>query len=229
VAAGTGPAATIYKSKLHLFTLGFNGSTAGGIFVNVLSSSGWSGWSEVPGGGVGTHGLAATRFQVSQAGQLIDELNLFVRGGDGAIYTNILRAGNWSGWGEVPGGGFTPHGPAATVAGNLFLYVRGLGGGIFENVRDFTTGNWSGWSEKSGDGSTTAAPGVAFGHPVGILMVIRGHQGRFNQQLLGMEGWSEVPGGGRTSATAGPAVVVYQGKFQTFVSGSNDRILCTSR
>jgi hypothetical protein len=228
-AAGTGPAATVYKSKLHLFTLGFNGSTMGGIFVNVLSSSGWSGWGEVPGGGAGSHGLAATRFQISQGGQLIDELNLFVRGGDGAIYTNILRGASWSGWGEVPGGGFTPHGPGATVAGNLFLYVRGNGGGIFENVRDFTTGSWSGWSEKSGEGTTTAAPGVAFGHPAGVLMVIRGHQGRIHQQLLDKEGWTEVPGNGRASATAGPSVVVYQGKFQTFVGGPNDRILCSSR
>jgi hypothetical protein len=225
VAGGGGPAAVVYRGNLYLFII----DAIGHIFVNVLTPSGWGTWNEVPSGGVGTHGLAATTFQ--QLGRP-DELNLFVRGTDGHIYVNSLTGSTWSGWSEVPGGGLTTHGPAATNSGNVFLYVRGVGGGIYENSRDLVSGSWGSWAEVPGGGYTTAAPGVATGHPTGIVLAVRGLGAGIYQNLLGPGGsgfWSELPGAGSAAATAGPAVVVYQGAFRFFVTGPGDRIVCSAR
>ncbi|GAW32964.1 hypothetical protein JDF658_27290, partial [Carboxydocella sp. JDF658] len=65
------------------------------IYLNRLSPLGiWSGWSEVPGGGLTLAEPEAVGFR--------SELNLFVRGTDNGIYQNILRRDLWSGWSEVP-------------------------------------------------------------------------------------------------------------------------------
>jgi hypothetical protein len=220
---GSGPAAAVYRGNLHLFVLG----PTGHIFVNTLTPAGWGTWSEVPGGGIGTEGLAAATFQRLGGS---DELDLFVRSAEGTIFINTLTGPNWSGWSEVPGGGITTHGPAAIAFGNLYLYVRGTGGGIYENTRDLSTGNWGGWREVPGGGLTTAAPGVAASHTAGILLAVRGLGSGIHRNLLGpgsSQQWSELPGNGRAAATAGPAVVVYQSAFHLFVSGPDDRIICS--
>lgn len=225
VAGGSGPAAAVYRGNLYLFII----DAVGHIFVNALTASGWGAWNEVPSGGVGTYGLSATTFQ--KLGQP-DELDLFVRGTDGRIYINSLTGAAWSGWSEVPGGGLTTHGPAATYSGNVFLYVRGVGGGIYENSRDLVSGNWGSWAEVPGGGYATAAPGVATGHPTGIVLGVRGLGAGIYQNLLGPGGsglWSELPGSGSAAATAGPAVVVYQSAFRFFVTGPGDRIVCSAR
>ncbi|MFL6673307.1 MAG: hypothetical protein ACJ8LG_08465 [Massilia sp.] len=222
---GSGPAAAVFRGNLYLFVLGATGH----IFVNTLAPAGWSGWIEVPGNGVGTAGLGAASFQ--RLGQR-DELDVFLRGTDGAVYINRLTGTNttsWSGWSEVPGGGLITYNPAATTFGDQYLYVRGIGGGIFENSRSLTTGEWRGWNEVPGNGFATAAPAAAPAHTTGIVLAIRGLGSSIYQNLLGTGGnqWTEVPGNGRATATAGPAMVVYQNAFQLFATGPGDRVLCT--
>ncbi len=223
IAGGSGPAAVVYRGNLHLFII----NATGRIYANILTPAGWGEWNEVPGGGIGTYGLAAATFQRLGAS---DELDLFVRGTNGGIYTNTLAGTSWSGWSEVPGGGITTHGPAATTFGSLYLYVRGIGGGVYENARDLSTGEWGAWREVSGGGIITAAPGAAAGHFAGILVAVRGLGSGIFQNLIGPGSsgqWSELPGNGRAAATAGPAVVVYAGAFHLFVSGPEDRIICS--
>ena len=58
----------------------------------------------------------------------------FVRGTDNRIYLNRLRGFLWSGWSEVPGGGLTPSGPAATsYRSHIYLFVRGTDNAIYVN------------------------------------------------------------------------------------------------
>ena len=45
------------------------------------------------------------------------------------------NAAAWTGWSQVPGNGFTPSGPAATVyQGKSYLFVRGTDNRIYQNV-----------------------------------------------------------------------------------------------
>jgi hypothetical protein len=220
---GDGPAAVMYRNDLYVFFLGPTGL----IYVNrATAGRTWGGWTEVPGNGVGTKGLAAA---VLAPIVRPDELELFVRGTDGRIYINTLTGTSWSGWTEVPGGGITTHGPAATAFGYLYLYVRGVGGGVFENVHAADTGAWSGWTELPGNGFTTAAPGAAAGH-LNNALAVRGLEGYIFQTRAGQGStnqWTVVPGDGRATATAGPALVFYNGLLHAFATGPLDRIFCS--
>jgi hypothetical protein len=222
IAAGTGPAAVVYQGFVYLFVLdGYNN-----IYFNRLVGSFWDGWKQVPGNGVGTGGLAAAVFSpiVRPA-----ELNLFVIGTDARIYINTLDRTAWSGWGEVPGGGRATHGPGATAFGHVYLYVRGVGGGIYQNFRDLSTGAWSGWTPVPGNGYATAGPGAAAGH-ANPTVVVRGLGSAVYQNQVGPGGagqWTELPGG-LASATAGPAVVAYGNTNQIFVTGPGDRLYCSA-
>jgi hypothetical protein len=83
------------------------------------------------------------------------------------------RLPDWSGWSEVPGGGFTPSGPAATVdySGQYHVYVRGTDDRIFENFQNRLDGfRWSGWSEFNAyvatvDGPPQYHPGFTLSEP----------------------------------------------------------------
>jgi hypothetical protein len=222
IAAGTGPAAVVYQGFVYLFVLdGYNN-----IYFNRLVGSFWDGWKQVPGNGVGTGGLAAAVFSpiVRPA-----ELNLFVIGTDAAIYVNTLNRTDWSGWSEVPGGGRATHGPGATGFGTVYLYVRGIGGGIYQNLRDLGTNTWSGWTAVPGNGYATAGPGAAASHG-NPTVVVRGLRSGVYQNEVGTGGtnqWAELPGG-LASATAAPAVVAYNNTNQVFVTGPGDRVHCTT-
>jgi hypothetical protein len=85
----------------------------------------WSGWSEVPGGGLTTDAPAAVNYHHKHY--------LFVRGTDDHIYVNRYD-GTWTGWSEVPGGGLTLSAPEAAVyRDTLRLYVRGTDSRIYVN------------------------------------------------------------------------------------------------
>jgi hypothetical protein len=84
--------------------------------------AGWTGWSEVPGGGRTSEELATTSFKST--------LYLFARGTDQKIYVNTGTS-----WSEVPGGGRTDEGLAATSFKNtLFLFATGTDDKIYVNV-----------------------------------------------------------------------------------------------
>lgn len=215
-------AATVFHDQLWLFAIGSGDIVS----FNILGASGWSGWIPAP-IQTGTSGLAATTAWNFLFGE--EELNLFVRGFGGHIFTSVLRGNSFVTINtEVPGGGLTTHGPAATTLGDLFVYIRGYDGGVYENEKDMLTGNWSGWHQVSGGALATADPGAAGSHG-GMMLSIRGGASHIWQNLLppGPGVWSEVPGNGRAAASAGPAVIVYHGLFLLFVSGPDDHILCS--
>ena len=89
----------------------------------------WTGWSEVPGGGLTRDAPAAVAYG--------DRLYLIVRGTNDHIFVNRLDGTTWTGWSEVPGGGLTLSGPAAAVyRDRLYLIVRGTNDHIFVNRYD---------------------------------------------------------------------------------------------
>jgi hypothetical protein len=212
----------VYQDFLYLFVLdAFNN-----IYFNRLVGAFWDGWKLVPGNGVGTGGLAAAVFS-PLSGPM--ELDLFVIGTDARVYLNALNRTNWSGWSEVPGGGRATFGPGATGFGTVYLYVRGIGGGIYQNLRDQGSSAWSGWTAVPGNGYATAGPGAAAGH-ANPTVVVRGLGSGVYQNLVGQGGsnqWTQLPGG-LASASAAPAVVAYNNTDQVFVTGPGDRVYCTA-
>jgi subtilisin family serine protease len=66
--------------------------------------------------------------------------------------------GSTATWALVPGGGFTPSAPAATVLnGNLGLFVQGTDSRIYVNWL-LTNNQWTGWALVPGGGFTPSAP-----------------------------------------------------------------------
>ena len=89
------------------------------VFGAAQASAAWTGWGEVPGGGLTPDAPATTNYE--------DTNYVFVRGTDNRIYQNRYNGANWTGWSEVPGGGLTPSAPyAVKYRGGLYLFVRGL-------------------------------------------------------------------------------------------------------
>src|SRR5262249_51850972 len=145
-----------------LFALATNGQ----VLVNTKTlATDWSGWKPVPGGFVGTQGLAAAVvFQSSS--HTSDALELYGRGTNRSLYlhrgiyqTDTQQTKWWDVWQSVPGNMITTHAPAAVGYPNdggteLALLARGTDGQIYVQYRINYT--WSGWNSYGM--STTAAP-----------------------------------------------------------------------
>jgi hypothetical protein len=137
---------------------------------------------------------------------------------------------SWSGWTEIPGGGQSSEGPAATFySGKLYVFVHGY---YQNNIADnriycnvFDGKNWSGWTEVKGNGQGYGSPAVAAGGDGKLYVVVRGvEDGIYYNVFDGKywSGWAEVAGNGRTSAP--PAVANFFGKLYVVVRGVGDRI-----
>jgi hypothetical protein len=191
------------SSILNVFVRGQNDH----IFENAFTHSGFSGWSEVPGGGLTRSEPAAV-----VSGGIV---KVFVRGLDSRIYENDF---NGTGWAEVPGGGITLSGPVAVVdRGTLKLFVRGLDDGIWENDL-----NSRGWFPVPGGGLTISAP-VAISYRSNLYLFVRAIDNRIYLNVNGTS-WSEVPGGGLT--LAGPSALVDNNGniLKLFVTGLDDGV-----
>lgn len=157
------PAATSFRGfkvgqqpELGLFIR----ATDGTIQVNKLIGTAWTGWREVPGGGITTHGPAAIGFS---PGPLV----LSVRGLDGAVAKNVLdtSTGNWSGWLSL--GGFVTAAPSAVATHDFVMLARGMGGKIYH--RNYNTG-WKLFPNNLSGTSTAGPSGVFYGSAVQVFI-----------------------------------------------------------
>lgn len=100
--------------------------------------------------------------------------DVFVRSGDGAVWTRSSSGGAWGGWSSL--GGLTPSGPAAVSwgPGRLDMFVRGMDNGLWH--RGWTTANgWSGWQALGG--IITSAPTVSSWAANRLDVFARGNDG----------------------------------------------------
>jgi hypothetical protein len=83
--------------------------------------------------------------------------DVFVRSGDGAVWTRSSAGGAWGSWTSL--GGLTPNGPAAVSwgPGRIDIFVRGMDNGLWH--RGWTPAGWSPWLPLGG--IITSAPTVA--------------------------------------------------------------------
>jgi hypothetical protein len=121
-------------------------------FNNSADAQNWSGWSEVPGGGVTTMGPSAG---IGPNGQLV----LGVTGTDGAVWLNSTTDGsNWSGWGST---GFVANdvAAAAPTLGPPALHIYAPTASFGEVAVNSTTDlqNFAGWNTLESDGASNLA------------------------------------------------------------------------
>src|SRR5262245_43012008 len=127
---------SLRKLSLHRVTLAALALTFTPPLTGRSLAQGWSGWSEVPGGGLTVSGPSAASYQ--------GRVYLAVQGTDDVIYWNVASGSGWSGWSYVPNGQ-TATGPALSLP---YLFVQGYDNAIYFN---FLSGNrWLGWSRVPG-------------------------------------------------------------------------------
>jgi hypothetical protein len=110
----------------------------------------WAGWTSL--GGVSLYGPAAV-FSGSTN-------NVFVIGGDGAVWTRSNAGSGWGPWSSL--GGYFTMSPAAASLGNGHLRVFGTGADNALWTNEFAGGRWSGWYSLGGQ---MVAPPVATNYP----------------------------------------------------------------
>jgi hypothetical protein len=172
--------------------------TFNGIHINHFRfvTGGWSGWSEIPGGGRTLSGPAVE----TQPNRAI----VVVRGTNDGVYMNILNGSTWTGWGEIAGGIRTPNAPAIAIGPNNTLHVaiRTSTNRIYYNRFNFSS--WIGWREIPGGGQALSSPAITTTR-AGVSVFVRGtndgiYKNTLNNSFTSWSGWGELPGGGRTNA-----------------------------
>lgn len=149
-----------------------------------------SGTDIVPGpslGGTATASPAIVRVSDTNA-------TAFVRGSDGALWSNTLAASTWgTSWSSL--GGPTSSGqilgqPAAygSSSGRIDLFVRGTDNVTYQ--RTFASGSWGSWTSLGG--SITDAPTVAFTSPTSWTLFARGSDGQIWDRTNASSSWSSI-------------------------------------
>ena len=116
-------------------------NSAGACITQSNNQSGWSGWSSLGGW------IDRIAVNKNQDGRL----EIFARGGDGAVWHNWQTAPNsgWSGWNSL-GGWIDMLTVGQNQDGRLEIFARGGDGAVWHNWQTTPNGNWSGWNSLGG-------------------------------------------------------------------------------
>jgi hypothetical protein len=178
----------------------------------------WSDWTSL--GGVSTSGPAAAAYN--------GQIHVFIRGTDGAVYTNYLSSGgSWSGWASL--GGYATSAPAVALRRGplnyLDLAIRGNDNTIY--FRSYVpAAGWSPWSSLGGN--LTSAPALA-SQADGIVNVwARGTDSAVYQKSWNGSAWTEWGSlaGGIYGAPA--AISRAPGYVNLYVRGSGNQSFADS-
>lgn len=206
--AGTGPAVCSQDANsIDLFVTGTNGA----LYWSHWSGVTWSSWTNL--GGYLTSSPAA----VSYADGVID---VFVRGGDGALWSRATSNGgtSWHNWYKIGGRLLPDTGPAAyTYPGRMGVFVTGMNHALWHFNMD-----GSGWGVSPG-GYLTSSPSATSWVGDGIFVAARGRDGALwvTDTTNGGTSWNSWDSyGGRILEGTGPAVVFTSPYIRLFVVGT---------
>jgi hypothetical protein len=207
--------------RLYLFDKGLDN----GIYMKSFTrGGGWSGWRAL--GGQTDAPVAAT--------VCWDGIYLIEKGMDGRVY--VTSSGDGSAWGgaiEVPGGGQTDAALNAVCPSmgdqGLRIYMKGLDGHVYENIRGFSISpavhwtDWSGWHEV-GDGWVTNASLGSFETTGGwgeVVLLFKGlnnhsywkvfHADGYYAQTGSWSSWHEIGGTTNTALAGANNLIVAKG------------------
>jgi hypothetical protein len=172
-AAARGP------GQVEVFLRGSNGAP---LVASRTPSGAWTPWRTLD--GFLTSGPAA----FGQQGA--NDTDLFVRGGDLALYHRTELGIDWNAWEDL--GGVLLSAPRAELrqgTGNVDVAVRGASNEIDLDVWTPNVG-WSGFSELPGGGRTLAAPALASRSPGVIDVFVRGYDDQIYEQSWTGSAWT---------------------------------------
>jgi hypothetical protein len=206
-------AASFAQGRLNIFVRGGDGA----LWQKRWDANGWSGWDSL--GGFITADPAAVSWTegASQAVDLVPRIDVFVRGGDGALWHRSLDTVGWSPWTSL--GGFITSGPDVASSGQGSLEVFAVGGDGAIWVRRLSGTTWAEW--QSLGGSLTSDPGVVSASPSNLSLFARGGDGGlWTRSWNGViwSDWNSLGGqvvGGPDAASWAP------GRTDVFVRGAD--------
>lgn len=150
-----------------------------------------------------------------------DRIDLFTRGGDGALHWKFYAGGRWSGWEDL-GTQITSAPTATWWDGNrLDVFARGPAGQLLQRVYQNNT-----WDPRLYDlgGQITSAPAVASWGAGRLDIFARGTNGSLYQKFFQRPTWSawiNMQG----AITSAPAVVSQKsGSLNVFMRGGNNAL-----
>ncbi|HSX34711.1 MAG TPA: CHAP domain-containing protein [Candidatus Saccharimonadales bacterium] len=145
------------------------------------------------------------------------DLNVFVRGDDGQVYTQYWDGTRWSGFSSI--GGNTVNDPAVIVNGSaLNVFALNRDGQIYTAYND--GGGWSGWASLGSQVMRGNPKAVQYGNELDVFATgVNGHPYKNTwQPATGWGGWSSLG----NYMDSSPAPVVYNGELDVVMRGTNN-------
>ena len=172
------------------------------------------GWVRASLGGSLTSGPAAASMEPGR-------LHLFVRGGDGAVWTKRFEGGRWSGWSTLGGTILGEPSVVATGPGRLDLFARFNDDTL--RHRAYRGGRWSEWTDLGG--SLTSPPAATTTGGGRLIVFVRSNDDVLWQKTHDGVGWQPFAEVGGT-ATSSPAVTSHtDGMVDLYVRGSDGSLM----
>ena len=149
----------------------------------------------------------------------------FVRGADGAVWSNTLAGATWgTSWTSLggPTSGQMLGQPAAygSTGGRIDLFVRGTDNTTYQ--RTFSSGSWGSWTNLGG--TVTDAPTVAFTSPTSWTMFARGSDGQIWDRTNASSSWASIGSPGSTPTYGRPSAVTDASGTYVAVRASDDSV-----
>lgn len=210
--------------RLEVFASDFDGDI---LHAWQRPGGGWSGWTEMPGGG--TFALARPAVGRNADGRL----EVFAQSGTRMYHSWQLASGGWSGWHDFGGSfrttSFTQPIAANNADGRLEVFAIDGDGRLAHRYR-LPAGGWSSWLSLGGSFHRSAVPAVAR-NPDGRLEVfVLGGNGAVQHiwQTVpngGWSGWASLGGSFMQGELWGPAVAANaSGRLEVFATASNRQL-----
>lgn len=180
-----------------------------------------SGTTVVPGsslGGTATASPAIVRVDDTHA-------TAFVRGSDGALWSNTLTGSTWgTSWTSLggPTSGQIYGQPAAygSTGGRIDVFVRGTDNVTYQ--RTFSSGSWGTWTSLGG--TITDAPTVAFTSPTSWTLFARGSDGAIWDRTSASSTWSSIGSPNSVPTYGRPSAVTDANGTYVAIRASDDSV-----
>jgi hypothetical protein len=147
----------------------------------------------------------------------VEQLHLFVRGGDNAPYQSFWDGSQWNGWFRFDGA-ITASPTVASYNGQLHLFVRGADNALYQLYWDGS--QWNGWFRLGG--SLNSAPTVVSYNGQLHVFAVGADNALYQLYWDGSQwnGWFRFD----SFIVGQPAAVSYNGQLHLFVTGGDNAL-----
>jgi 5-hydroxyisourate hydrolase-like protein (transthyretin family) len=158
---------------------------------------------------------------------IVDNLFLFVRGSDNAIWYKYETGTTWTTAKSL--GGNCTSAPAATSpsSGVINVFVQGTNGAVYEKTTTNNGATWSGWTSLSGVLAAGSSPAATSPASSAIDVFVQGTNGAVYEKTSSdsgatWTGWTSL--GGVLAANSGPAATSSGSVTYVFAHGTDNAV-----